>query len=565
MPATLLPKSVWKNANGASNKAKRLHLVPDQDGFFTCPVSNCDSNSYRSKRGCRKHVYIKHGWFFYFASKPNIETVFPEQCTKIQQMQRTKRSNTKDIPMFLKTCLLYKSLKRWLTSPGGGSKSNNQAEQISCRILKYLMFCCPDVKKDWDIPDEVVDYCLGSVTLISDFINYLQEKWNVGYAGVIGYINSTSHLLDFRRISEKIESNVSVFIAAEIYMDRVKKYISKKMRSEWNVVLSVEYLCKINCWASLDDLQLVIPFHGDKFTQILLNASVDGAKIPSHDLSFCTSYIVAVLFLMVKASRPMTYQYLTIDMISNIGEDGIIDQTVFKTQDKYGFDSLIFTKDTVDIINGYIACIRKRLNPQSDYLLISRNGTQLTRLSDIFGRIVYQAIGKYINPTRYRQIIETESAQKLSFEDQNSISEDQKHTSLVARVHYKKLHSRTVAEKAKESMDKLRDNGSSVKTIQQINAAIALPESINKDDTDFNLASSSRKDAVRSQPDDKEKTILSRQKKVAFSEIEDKFLREGIKKYGGKWKSILKDPCFKFHSSRKPATLCTRAKSQKFI
>ena len=58
MPATLLPKSVWKNANGASNKAKRLHLVPDQDGFFTCPVSNCDSNSYRSKRGCRKHVTL---------------------------------------------------------------------------------------------------------------------------------------------------------------------------------------------------------------------------------------------------------------------------------------------------------------------------------------------------------------------------------------------------------------------------------------------------------------------------------------------------------------------------
>ena len=57
----------------------------------------------------------------------------------------------------------------------------------------------------------------------------------------------------------------------------------------------------------------------------------------------------------------MTYQYLTVDMIKNIGKNGVIDQRVFKTQEKYGFDSLIFSKQTLDIINGYITCIRKRL------------------------------------------------------------------------------------------------------------------------------------------------------------------------------------------------------------
>ena len=34
----------------------------------------------------------------------------------------------------------------------------------------------------------------------------------------------------------------------------------------------------------------------------------------------------------------------------------------------------------------------------------------ISKLSNIFGRVVFLAIGKYINPTRYRQIIETESA-----------------------------------------------------------------------------------------------------------------------------------------------------------
>ena len=563
MPLKLLPKHVWKNAIGASKKAKRLHLVPDAEGFFSCPVVSCDSNIYRSQRGCRKHVCQRHGWYFYFDSRPNVEVVLPEQCTKAKTMERTKRSNTKDIPTFLKTCPIFKTFKGWLTSPAGGLKTNVQADQVSCRMMKYLKFCCQDQDEEWDVPVQVADYCLGSISLISDFIDYLQTSWSVGYAGLIGYINSLSHFLDFRRISTNLNGNVSVFIAAEIYMDRVKKCLSKKMRSEWNVLLSVEYLSKINCWATLEDLEAVIPYHGNKFSQILINSSVDGATIPSHDLSFCTSYIVAVLFLMVKASRPMTYQYLTVTMIKSIGEDGIIDQTIFKTQTKYGFDSLIFSKETIDIINGYINCIRKRLNPQCDYLLISRNGTQLSRLSDIFGRLVYQAIGKYINPTRYRQIIETESAQNLSIDDQNAISQDQKHTSLVARVHYKKLQSRAFAEKAKQSMDKLRNNSNSVETIEKINESAAISTRKGDLNTDFTI--SHKEKESKGAIDKEKKPTNNRQKKIAFSEIEDSFLREGIKKYGGKWKSILHDPDFKFHSSRQPATLCTRARSQNFI
>ena len=52
--------------------------------------------------------------------------------------------------------------------------------------------------------------------------------------------------------------------------------------------------------------------------------------------------------------------------------------------------------------------------------------------------LVHQAIGKYIHPTRYSQIIETASAERLSRQDQDTISEDQKHSSTVAKVFYKK-------------------------------------------------------------------------------------------------------------------------------
>ena len=156
-----------ENSKGASEKARRLHLVKNVDGFYECPIESCDSEPYRSQRGCRKHVYQRHGWYYYFDEKPRIETVLPEQCTKIPPMQRTKRSTTKDMPMFSKTCSLHRTFTRWLTSPGGGSKSQTQAEEISCRVLKFLKFSCQDVTKEWEIPEQVVDYCLGSVTSIT--------------------------------------------------------------------------------------------------------------------------------------------------------------------------------------------------------------------------------------------------------------------------------------------------------------------------------------------------------------------------------------------------------------
>ncbi|WP_215898168.1 hypothetical protein, partial [Acinetobacter baumannii] len=117
----------------------------------------------------------------------------------------------------------------------------------------------------------------------------------------------------------------------------------------------------------------------DKFTQILINTGDNASANPSHDLTFCTSFIVGVLFLMVKAARPMTFQYLTVEMIQSIKEDGFIDQTVFKTKEKYGFDTLIFTKQVLDIVNGYIRCIRPLLNPKCDYLLVTRTGQQVKR------------------------------------------------------------------------------------------------------------------------------------------------------------------------------------------
>ena len=70
--------------------------------------------------------------------------------------------------------------------------------------------------------------------------------------------------------------------------------------------------------------------------------------------------------------------------------------------------------------------------------------------------MVFDATGKYIHPTRYRQIVETASHQQLTSNEQGMISEDQKHSSMVAKVHYQKRRSREVATKAHECLEKLQ-------------------------------------------------------------------------------------------------------------
>ena len=68
--------------------------------------------------------------------------------------------------------------------------------------------------------------------------------------------------------------------------------------------------------------------------------------------------------------------------------DYLINETIFKTKEKYGFDWLIFWNDVLTLIKNYINFIRSRLSPCCDYVLISRNGKQFSKLSNVFERAV---------------------------------------------------------------------------------------------------------------------------------------------------------------------------------
>ena len=224
----------------------------------------------------------------------------------------------------------------------------------------------------------------------------------------------------------------------------------------FSMELDVETLEHKGHWATMKELQHVIPFHLSRYKRILELCKKNSVNC-SEDLTFATQFITTFPFLRVKGIRPMTYQYLMIGMVNQGKKNkGYIDQKLLKTADKYVFDSIVLDKVCISILDGYIKYIHPFLHPDCDYLLVNRTRKQLSKLIDCFSILVFEAVGKYVNPTRYRQIIETESCKNLELEVCTWISEDQKHSSQVAKMHYRKKRSREVALKGQSCLKKLR-------------------------------------------------------------------------------------------------------------
>ena len=114
---------------------------------------------------------------------------------------------------------------------------------------------------------------------------------------------------------------------------------------QWNKELDIETLESKGRWTTLKELQQVIPFHLNHYKLILEKCKMNGLSATPFDLTFAMRFMTVFLFLHVKGTWPMTYQYLTEDMFDNAkSNNGFIDQKKFKTATTYGFDSLTLEK-----------------------------------------------------------------------------------------------------------------------------------------------------------------------------------------------------------------------------
>ena len=546
----------WSDIDGASPKPKRLHLEKDEtDRLYHCPIQERDHDGFQSQRGCRKHVNTKHGWFYFFDQKPEQEGLVASAKEDADDDKSSKIAiqTGRILPSFPASSQIGESFTKWLSGSGGGCKKDRVAQQVVRRCFKFLKFCCEDEE---ELSFEVLDFSLCSHSLLFKFIDYLQDECKLGHGGRLGNIDAISDLIDFRKIngaSDKVLRNLS---STELYLKRARKTVAKMMRLQWTQDLDIETLDARGHWATMEELLEVVTFHLPRYENTVKTCKTIPGQVNPSDLTFATKFVAVYLFIKVKGSRPMTYQYLTVDMVTTAKENGgFIDQKQFKTASKYGFDSLILTDASMKVLESYINFVRPLLKPQCQFVLVTRNGGQHSKLGDVMSKLVFDAVGKYIHPTRYRQIVETQSLDKLTSKEQRILSEDQKHSSAVAKVHYQKQRSREVAVKAHECLQKLQGSkGSEVD--EDVHARIdgsTSSSTLSVETIENASVSPPRKDFV-----------LRSQRKLhrvmKFTSDEDDFLQKGINRHGyGQWTAILRDSDFKFQEGRTADSLKKRA------
>ena len=138
------------------------------------------------------------------------------------------------------------------------------------------------------------------------------------------------------------------------------------------------------------------------------------------------------------------------------------------------------------------------------------------------------------------------------------MSEDQKHSSAVAKVHYQKQRSREVASKGHECLQKLQGaKGSEVDEDVHARLGDSTSDAGPSVERVQNISSSPKKDALP-------KRILCSQRNLRhvlkFTKEEDDFLGKGINKHWiGQWTAILRDHDFKFRDGRTADSLKKRA------
>ena len=443
----------WKAVDGATHGKRKLIIRKNENDFFTCPVRLCLHADFKSNRGLRKHVDNKHPWYYYFDEQPDIKR---EELITMEKP--CKKICTAKIPAFSLENGIGHEFLVWLKTTCGGGKNDKEARQIGKRAMKFLMESLGNNESEQELSGEYLDCCLGSPNIFISFLQKLEKEWKISYSAALNYVKAIVDLMDFRKTQGVSDSTLRCFTVAEVYLRRAKVNLGKKKNVECHRNLDLETLIAKDSWATFEEMEQVIPYHIENYKNIVMKCKNGNTDLNKSDLVFCTRFITTLLFLRVKCTRPMTFQFLTVEMVQKSKSNGgFIDQTEFKTAKKYIFDTLIITDDVMVALDLYIDFVRPRLLPKCEYLLLSTNGTQFLSITAAMTMLVHKAIGKFINPTRYRQIVETESSERLNIEEQGIISEDQKHSSAVAKIFYKKKKSRTVAMEGKKCMDKMMD------------------------------------------------------------------------------------------------------------
>ena len=94
------------------------------------------------------------------------------------------------------------------------------------------------------------------------------------------------------------------------------------MQLQWINELHLDTLESKGHWAMLEELLEVVACHLPCYENVLKKCKDKPATVSPLELSFATKYLAVYLFIKVKSSRPMIYQFLTVEMVRTAKTNG---------------------------------------------------------------------------------------------------------------------------------------------------------------------------------------------------------------------------------------------------
>ena len=301
----------WSAVENARKVKRVLALKKDEDDCYHCPVINSDHSGFTSKRGCRKHVDDIHPWYFYFDKNPGRD-ISDENTSSSSTQDLEKKTCTINMPSYPVNSGVALEFSSWLAVICGGGISRSQSQQTASGAMKFLKFCSGEDEDE--LTSSFIDYCLGCPGLITDFAEVLKNEWKIGSSAQLSYLHAISDLIDFRKGHEASADALRNFATSEVYLTHGKKFLARQKKMEWSRDLDLDSLISANCWASLEEMEKVIPYHLDEFKYVVEKCKY----FPLHEVSlqsltFATRFVAVFLFLCVKMFENSKANNLFID------------------------------------------------------------------------------------------------------------------------------------------------------------------------------------------------------------------------------------------------------------
>ena len=167
-------------------------------------------------------------------------------------------------------------------------------------------------------------------------------------------LDAIAELMDFRKVNRASEVVLRGLSSTETYLKKVGKTVSKMMRLQWTNELDIDTSESKGHWATLEELLEVVKCYLPRYENVLKAYKDKPGTVSPLEWSFATKFLAVYLFIKVKGSRPMTYQYLTVEMVRSVkNNNGFVDQKMLKTAGKYGFDSLFLTDTSMQVLEKW--------------------------------------------------------------------------------------------------------------------------------------------------------------------------------------------------------------------